>query len=90
MPEIYESPCTGRINSLRVSFEGTGNAKKHKIYVQLDTEIAENYTRAGQLMRPLVEAFMKKAKIRLITNTCRSGDYGFGSVVILDRGENTS
>lgn len=87
MPQLYDdSSCTGRIASIRVSFEGNGNAKKHKIYVQLDSEIAENYTRAGELMRPLVEAFMRKAKIHLITNSCRSGDYGFGSFVILDRG----
>ncbi|XP_055315686.1 uncharacterized protein LOC129575735 [Sitodiplosis mosellana] len=85
-PGGYEAPCAGIIKAIRFTFEGEGRNKKNKIHIQLNTEISENYTRASTLIRPLIEAFIRKAKIHLITNSCRTGDLGFASYNLLDRG----
>lgn len=84
----YSAQCTGIILAIRFTFEGEQNLDKtdYRIHVQLNTEISENWTRGIHLIRLIVETFIRKAKVRLNTATCRTGDLGFGSFSVLDRG----
>lgn len=79
--------CNGRIESIRYSYEDMGQGKKDIIHVKLESEIRENYTDKKDLGHGLTEAFLRKARIRLITASCRSGDGGFAQYEILDLGE---
>ena len=90
-PGGYDGQCIGIIQAIRFTFEGEQHPDKTPflIHVQLNTEISENWTRGTNLIRLLVETFIRKAKVRLNTSTCRTGDLGFGSFSVLDRGNST-
>lgn len=53
------------------------------MYIGIEGLGGENYTNVTDLFEPLLWAFYLDAKIQLITNTCESGDRGFGSFSIV-------
>ncbi|XP_031619578.1 uncharacterized protein LOC116338454 [Contarinia nasturtii] len=84
----YEDVCVGLIESIRFQYEfieGTG--RKDIIWIKLDSEMQENYTNKQDFAYALNEAFLRKARVRLLTKTCRTGDFGFGQFEILDIGQ---
>lgn len=61
----------------------------HEYKVQISSEAGENTTKWAVMLIPIVEAFIRKAKIFLNTTKCRTGDRAFKSIELLDKGSVT-
>lgn len=70
--------CFGKILYARFFLEGDDKANKPIMVIKLDTEKTEHYTDVLELHKQLFQAMIRGIKVKLITESCRSGDHGFG------------
>lgn len=72
---------------MKYFLEGEGLYRRPTIVIKIDTQPTPHYTNVIKIQTQLLQAFRKNATIKLITESCHTGDRGFAAFEILDRGQ---